>query len=330
VTASAGGRLELDAGAVVVSPSPELDAATLAERVAAATAGRAVPAHPVASGLTPEGIDLGSPRLRPLVRPEPALVAGDGVDGNEAGEVWHLLDRRVGTPLSMVDRDRLGELDLGRYTHLLMVDGDYEKLSEETVAAVVRWVRGGGVLVASQRAAEWAGKAILEAGSDDGAETAEAAPEDTAAAAEEQPEPPPPPPARAAYADFDRDRQAMRITGAIFEVDLDRTHPLAFGYPSSRLPVFVDSTRVLEPRDSPYENAAVFTADPLLAGYAPDDGRRRLAGSAAATATRLGRGTVIRFAFDPSFRAYFRGTEKLYLNALFFGAAVEPTELPRR
>lgn len=332
VVATAGGRLELDAGAVVVSPSPGLDAAALAERVGAATAGRAVPAHPVAGGLTAEGIDLGSPRLRPLVRPEPALVVGDGVDGNEAGEVWHLLDRRVGIPLSQVDRDRLGELDLGRYTHLLMVDGDYDALAEETAAALRRWVRAGGVLVASQRAAVWAGTELLRAAPEGRDETAEEPEKDAAGAMKERPEPPPPPPppARAAYAEFDRDRQAMRITGAIFEVDLDRTHPLAFGYPSRRLPVFVDSTRVLEPRDNPYENAAVFTAEPLLAGYAPDDGRRRLAGSAAVTATRLGRGTVVRFAFDPSFRAYFRGTEKLYLNALFFGAAVEPTELPRR
>ena len=61
------------------------------------------------SGLTPEGVDLGSPSLRPLTEPKPMLVIGDGVSSYAAGEIWHLLDHRFGVPVSLVDRSQLAD-----------------------------------------------------------------------------------------------------------------------------------------------------------------------------------------------------------------------------
>ena len=37
-----------------------------------------------------------------------------------------------------------------------------------------------------------------------------------------------------------------------------------------------------------------------------------------AIAERMGRGSVILFADNPNFRAYFFGTNKLFMNSLFF------------
>ena len=58
------------------------------------------------------------------------------------------------------------------------------------------------------------------------------------------------------------------MSGAIFETELDPTHPLAFGFCDRRLPIFRDGARPLAPSDNPYENVALFTGRPLLAGYA--------------------------------------------------------------
>ena len=54
------------------------------------------------------------------------------------------------------------------------------------------------------------------------------------------------------------------------------------------------------------------------------------AGSAAAVATRVGRGVVIRLADNPNFRGVWYGTNKLFLNALFFGPVIDGTELRDR
>jgi GNAT superfamily N-acetyltransferase len=118
------------------------------------------------------------------------------------------------------------------------------------------------------------------------------------------------------------------ISGAIFAVDLDLTHPLAYGYDDPRLAVFRDDARVLAPSSNPYENVGLYTARPLLAGYASADNVQRIAGSAAVLAARVGEGTLVRFADDPAFRGTWYGTEKMLLNALFFGPLVKRTEQP--
>ena len=46
------------------------------------------------------------------------------------------------------------------------------------------------------------------------------------------------PPERRPYGRLEQDRAAKLIGGAIFEVDLDVTHPLAYGYRRQTLPVF--------------------------------------------------------------------------------------------
>ncbi len=129
------------------------------------------------------------------------------------------------------------------------------------------------------------------------------------------------------YADFERERDAQRISGAIFEVQIDGTHPLAWGYREPQLAVFRSGVHRLEPGPDPFETVAVYTGAPRLAGYASAENLERLAGSPAVIATRRQRGVVIRIADNPNFRGFWRGTERLYLNALFFGPLVKSTKL---
>ena len=45
----------------------------------------------------------------------------------------------------------------------------------------------------------------------------------------------------------------------------------------------------------------------------------------AVVASRVGRGTLVRMSDDPAFRAFWYGTDRLLLNALFFGDQVKRT-----
>ena len=113
------------------------------------------------------------------------------------------------------------------------------------------------------------------------------------------------------------------IGGAIFSAELDVTHPLGFGFHSRSLPVFHRGTAWVEASENPFENVAVYAQKPLLAGYASQKNIDLLAKSVSARQTRGGRGSAILFSDIPAFRAYWFGTSRLWLNALFFADAVE-------
>ena len=89
----------------------------------ASTEGVAV--HPTTTGLTSHGIDFGSSNFVVVPKPKVLLVTGTSVSGYEAGEVWHLLDRRFQMPVTLVDGGRLGGTKLTDYTVLVMVSGNY-------------------------------------------------------------------------------------------------------------------------------------------------------------------------------------------------------------
>ncbi len=283
--------------------------------------------HAISSGLTPAGIDLGSPSLKPLKLPKVALAVGRGVDTYAAGEIWHLLDHRHQMALSMIERDALDNLDLGKYTHLILVDGNYRGLPEELGPKLYRWVQNGGVLIASQRAIPWVDKRVRkpaagDSGGDGSAKGGRPEPESRSEPSD--------PPERLPYGQHEQDRAAKLISGAIFEVEVDVTHPLAYGYRRPTLPVFRNREVFLEHERDPYVTVAAYAQEPLLSGYVSTENLARLRGTPALTAKRHGHGVVVRMADDPSFRAFWYGTDKLMMNAIFFAPILEDTARPPR
>ncbi len=323
-----------DEGTVVVPVgAQDMEPAALHALLAGVAADDGLHVRALSTGLTPGGLDLGSPDMEPLSAPRPVLLVGSGVSSYDAGEVWHELDVRWGQPVAMIDAEDFGRLDLDDVTHVLLVGGG-EQLDDDELDDLRDWVRGGGVLVASGDAAHWAGRAVLriEGGSgggrsgrrDSDPEAPGPGPDDDVATAdtEDDGEEPPRSPA---YADYEADRAKTLVSGTIFETRLDLTHPLAWGFVRDRLPVFRTGTRTLDRSDDPYADALVYTDAPRLSGYANDENIERIAGTTAATASRLGRGTVVRIVDDVLFRGYWRGASKVYANALYFGGAVKST-----
>lgn len=82
----------------------------------------------------------------------------------------------------------------------------------------------------------------------------------------------------------------------------------------------------LPPARDPYSAVAVYTAEPLLSGFASDDNVAKVKTTPALLADRLGDGLVVRIADNSAFRAIWWGTSRLVANALFFSGAVEEVE----
>lgn len=254
--------------------------------------------HGTNTGLTPAGGDLGGPTSPVLVKPEIALLSGPGTRAYEVGETWHLLNERFGIPVSLVDADGFSDLDLDRYTTLVMAMGSYD-LDTEDVNRLRWWVREGGVLIAWKSAARWLiGNELIDEG-------LRSARPDTVAVP---------------YELVSSTRGAQRIGGAIFAAALDTTHPLAFGY-GEQAALFRNHEIFFEPSATAGATVARYTSSPLLSGYISPKRHGELADSAALIARRQGDGAVVLFADNPNFRAFWYGTNSLFLNAVFFGGA---------
>jgi len=256
--------------------------------------------HAIRSGLTPEGIDLGSTSFAELKLPKVALLCGSGTDPSSVGPLWHLLDARMDIPVTLLDVARVGRADLSVYTHLVLPSGKYSGLAEKEVAKIKDWNEAGGTLVLLGSACKWAitqklTTATLLAEEKD-TETVERLP------FEEQAQ-----------------RKAFeRISGAAFSADLDLTHPLGYGFSRQRVALFRNSTVMLEPSKDAYGTVLQYEAAPLISGYVSAENLGRLAGSAAVITHGQKRGQVVLITDPPNFRGYWLGTNKLFLNSLFF------------
>ncbi len=122
---------------------------------------------------------------------------------------------------------------------------------------------------------------------------------------------------------MDRDRGAQYIGGTIFHTKLDLTHPLGYGYNDEDLTVFRNSTLFLEKAENPYATPLYYTDEPLASGYVSDENLEDLAGTASIIVSDIGSGQVISMTDNPNFRAFWFGTNKLFMNAIFFGQTID-------
>jgi len=267
-----------------------------------------LPVVPIYNGLTPDGPDLGSDLFRPLKMPKVVLLTGEGVQPEPAGAAWHLLDTRYGLPISLIETSRFNRSDISKYNVLILSDGSYSNISADKVK---RFIEEGGTVVASGGGAlRWLKTNNL--------------------AALEFKNTPSEPLGRRPYDHLEEDRAAFRLPGAIFEADLDLSHPLCFGYERDKLPIFLGDTIFLETAKNPYASPVIFTEKPLLAGYVHPKQKALANRAAAVVVCGQGRGRVICFAGEPNFRAFWYGTNRMFANAIFFGNMINGDAVERK
>ena len=156
------------------------------------------------------------------------MLIGEGVNSYEAGEVWHLLDTRIGMPLTKIKLDQFSRVSLDRYTTLVMVSGSYNQLGKKQIDKIKRWVEKGNTLITIAGGSSWAinRKLIKES-------LVEVKKDSTFS--------------RKRYVDASEHIGRERIGGVILNTDLDLTHPLAFGYNDKSIPCLLYTSP--SPRD---------------------------------------------------------------------------------
>ncbi|MEM9169478.1 MAG: M14 family zinc carboxypeptidase, partial [Pseudomonadota bacterium] len=286
--------------------------------------------YAVDSGNAAPGVgDLGSTgSVRTVGAPSVLIIFDDGPLRLGAGELWHLLDYKTGVPVTMRRVRDLPFLDLSGYTHIVLPNGYGFAPPADAMPMLEGWVSGGGVLIGVQEAAHWIQSTLFIPQRDENG----AAPPglwrpdhddgdggDADEGAEQEDDAPP----RKSYADKILADAEHVIGGALFESDLDIAHPLAFGHRDRTVAGIKRSTTPLRAPLDPFARVAVYKDAPLLSGYASDKRLGELAGAPMLIGVRQGAGSIVLFADPPAFRATFPGTERLFLNAVFFGKAFD-------
>ena len=290
---------EFDRGTILIPvANQKLSAYDLFQELKAIAKEDGLNIYPLSTGLT-GGVSLGSNSFVTLEKPEVALIVESG-SSYDIGEVWHLLDTRMNMLATKLPESRLGSNAIDRYNTIIISGG--LNLNDSALENLKRWIRKGGTLVGTGSAVSWMAKNKL---------TNLKTVSPKAPSAEE-----------IAYDEISNFSRAQNIPGGVYMSTLDLSHPMAFGYYKEELPTFRRGNTMITPSESKFANPGRYTEDPLRSGWISDANLEALKGTSTIRVGAMGNGRIVSLVDNPNFRAFWYGTNKLMMNAIFFGRIV--------
>ena len=243
-----------------------------------------------------KGIDLGSNDFIDISKPNIALITGEGVSSYDAGEIWHLLDTRYNIPITKIKKSNILNYNLSKYNTILMVNGRYNFDSEST-EKIKEWVRSGGNLIGFRNSINWLMKKdFIKLKLNKNVASTK----------------------NLKFKDRNNHFGAQLTSGAIFNVDLDRSHPINYGYHKNKLSVFRNTNIYIKNDSVGYNNPIKYSNSPLISGYISKENLKSMKDSRPFAIQNFGKGKVTVFTDNTNFRAFWYGTNKLMMNAIFF------------
>jgi len=254
------------------------------------------------TGFVASGQDFGSSGIRTIHQPRVALISGRGVNPNNFGEIWHFLDRQIEYPVSIFEHDNLRFTNLSDFDVLIFPDGGFaSNMTEETSTAIGQWVRNGGRLITFGNSAAGLGDSI---------------PSQTLREATELTDDEKKHRALIRVEDQRRDRASDLITGSIYYVQLDNSHPLAYGYPAFYYTLKSGATAYEYMENG--ANVGTLQEGAHRAGFEGSRVKDHISDTVVFGVQSHGSGQVIYLNDNPLFRAFWHNGALLFANALFF------------
>lgn len=339
----------------------------------------------VTTGRAPgDGPDLGGGHFELLTQPRVAILSNSPVSSTGCGHLWRYLDEHLGVPVTLVDAQDAGSVDLARYNVFVLPPGA-GSFVRENGESLGQWVANGGTLVAvgssafamaskdgelsSNRrrrdvldaldayawrsAKERAAYSVAidldalysdpdegpnEGGNSEsgGARAGATDPRNDAQSPDEGNIPQPDagsltgagassPPSSSDESKGSADASAMdewrrgfSPAGVILRAEVDPESWLTGGIEAGEIPVHFAGGSVLMTEKRPALRLSI-ARRLRLEGLLWPEARARIADSAWLVRESRGRGQVISFAASPLFRGSWRGTARLFGNAVILG-----------
>ncbi|WP_421729880.1 M14 family metallopeptidase [Brevundimonas sp.] len=278
-----------------------------------------------------DGPSFGSSDAFLIRAPRVALAWDSPADTTGSGAARYVIERELGYPVTVVRVDSLADGDLSRFQVIVLPEGrNYQgRLGAAGVTHLREWVENGGTLIGlgtATRLLTDPDSKMLAARRENASEVEGDAKEEEAAAG----------PVIRSESDYESlientERGPDSVAGVLARAEMDPEHWLSAGV-APVVNVLVKGSDIYGPlKRGEGRNVARFgSADDLLAsGQLWAENRRQLAYKPAVMVNEQGRGVIIAFVQDPTFRGYMSGLEPLLANAIFHGPAhAQPTWAP--
>lgn len=283
------------------------------------------------SGATIEGVDtswvtdgpnFGSHNVSTLEAPTIAMAWDEPVSAYSAGNTRFVIERQMGYPVTAIRIRQLMQQSLNGLDVLILPEGRYASVFDDAaIETLQRWVSEGGVLLTLGNASAWAVEAGLlktqlerkvpEEGVTESADGTKVDGKVINSREHFLTEIKP----HGADPDW--------VPGALLNAEVDKDHWLSAGAKPQVVSIYKGND-VFRPIDINHgRNIAWFAdADTLLAsGFLWDDIAQQLPYKPLLMWQPEGKGMIISFTQEPSYRAYMDGLNTLFMNALFLAPA---------
>lgn len=263
---------------------------------------------PVTTGFSDKGGDLGSNRVHLIQTPKIALITGEGTDASSAGSLWFFFEKELDYPVTLINQADVARADLRQYNTLIMPDAArYRFLEEKAVNEQLKsWVRQGGKLIALQGAVEQLTTAGwgLKIKTDTDKKKKELAEDSALYGIVKQ------------YGNKTKEDLLSLNSGTIYKVQLDNTHPLAFGYPDFYFTLKQDNTVYDFIKEGGW-NVGVIKKDNYISGFLGSKAQEKLKDGLLFGVQEMGKGGIVYLADEVMFRSFWETGKLLFCNAVF-------------
>lgn len=261
------------------------------------------------TGFVDKGKDFGSSEVNYLKAPKVAMLFGPQTSSLAAGEVWHFFEQELHYPITQIGTDYFEKSGWRQYDVIIVPSGNYKIFDDELLGALSDWVSQGGRLIVVGNGlssfADRKGFGLRKFASEVEKEKAEKAAKDKAASE-----------ALIRYEDNERKEISDYISGAIYQVQMDNSHPLAFGLKDTYYSLKTNELRyaflekgwnvgIIKGKTKPVQG---------FAGYAMN---QKLENSLVFGVEENGRGSVVYMVDNPLFRDFWENGKLIFGNAVF-------------
>lgn len=261
------------------------------------------------TGFVDRGKDFGSSSVTYLKAPKIAVLFGEQTSSLSAGEIWHFFEEQLHYPITQIGTEYFGSIDLNNYDVLVVPEGRYRLFDDGTLDRVSSWVSGGGRLIVIANAlssfAEKKGFALKAYAND--AEKSEAEKKDKEVREKD---------VLGRYEEADRKQLSDAISGAIYKVTLDRSHPLAFGMKEFYYTLKTNELRYGYLQSGWNVGVIKGNAKPVQ-GFAGYRINKKMSNSLVLGVEPKGQGNIIYMVDNPLFRNFWESSKMIFSNAVF-------------
>lgn len=313
---------EYPAGTLILTHGHNPDG--LADKVAQLAADSGAQVQGIDSSWVTDGPNFGSMNVQQMHAPNIAIAWDEPVSNLSAGHTRFVIEQQFNYPVTAIRSNMLASQDLSHYQVIILpgASGSYEKaLGQAGQENLKDWVSAGGVLITLGNATRYATESKLLATKRELAVTEKDTTNEhddsvTEGVLLETPE-------HLSHAIEAAEADPYWVSGVLANTLVDQEHWLTAGV-KPRVITLAGGGDIYSPITiDKGQNVAWFeSADDLLAsGYLWEENRQQLAHKPFLIWQPTGRGMVVSYTQEPTYRAYMDGLNVLFMNSIFRSAA---------